>query len=219
MKICVIIPTYNESAAIAGVVKAVKNQGLDVAVIDDGSSDDTATIAKKSGAIVLVNGTNMGKGACLIKGFAYCLKNDYGAVITMDGDGQHLPREISSFVEAITKNSRVGIIVGNRMATHNSMPMVRVITNTFMSWLISRICRQHIPDTQCGYRLIRRELLEKMRLKTSKFEIESEMLIEAAQHGFSIVSIPITSVYRDERSHIHPFIDTIRFFRFILKKR
>jgi glycosyltransferase involved in cell wall biosynthesis len=217
-KICVIIPTHNESTAIAGVVTAVKKQGLDVVVIDDGSTDGTAGLAKSCGATVLVNETNMGKGTCLIKGFAWCLKNGYDAVITMDGDGQHLPGEIAAFTAAFAANPRCGIIIGNRMATRGAMPLVRVITNKIMSRWISHICRQRIPDTQCGYRLIRRETLEKMKLKTSKFEIESEMLIESSRLGFSITSIPVTSIYHNEQSHINPFIDTIRFLRFILKK-
>jgi glycosyltransferase involved in cell wall biosynthesis len=217
-KICVIIPTYNEAAAIGDIVKAVKALGFDVVVIDDGSSDGTPILAKAHGAHVLINEKNQGKGACLSRGFGYCLKNGYEMVVTMDGDGQHLPWELPVFIETASHDAP-GIVIGNRMAKSGAMPFVRVVTNRTMSWFISRICGQHIPDTQCGYRLLRREVLEKVSLTTSKYETESEMLIEASRHGFSIVSIPITSVYLNERSHINPFVDTLRFLRFVLKKR
>ncbi len=215
-KICVLIPTYNEAAAIAGVVKGARSQGLDVLVIDDGSADSTASIARSQGAKVIVNAKNMGKGACLIKGFDYCLEKGYEAVLTMDGDGQHLPGEASRFIAALERNDGCGIVIGNRMSRRGAMPAVRVITNKIMSGQISRVCRQRIPDTQCGYRLIRKEVLRKVGLKTTKYETESEILIQAAKHGFTIVSIPITSVYLNERSHINPFIDTLRFIRFMI---
>ena len=218
-KACVLIPTYNESAAIAGLVGAIKAQGLNVLVIDDGSSDGTAVLARNKGAVVLVNGKNMGKGACLIRGFSWCLRQGYELVITIDGDAQHLPAEIPLFLKAARELPDAGIILGNRMWKRESMPLVRVITNKVMSWQISLVCRQHIPDTQCGFRLIRRRVLEKVSLNTSKFEIESEMLIKAARRGFTFASVPITSIYRNENSHINPVADTLRFIRFLWKNR
>jgi hypothetical protein len=86
-----------------------------------------------------------------------------------------------------------------------------------MSWLISRLCQQDIPDTQCGFRLIKRPVLEKIELETSKYEIETEILIKAAQAGFKIESVPITTVYRGEKSQINPLTDTLRFFKFLIR--
>lgn len=218
-KTCVLIPTYNESLAISGLVKTLIAQNLEVLVIDDGSTDATAELARQAGATVLINPRNAGKGACLVKGFNQCLAQGYDSVITMDGDGQHLPEEARLFMHEADRNQECGIVLGNRMDSKGAMPFVRIITNSVMSWIISRICRQRIPDTQCGFRLIRRGVLEKIELKTAKYETESEMLINAARLGFRITSIPITSVYRNERSHINPFVDTIRFIAFILRNR
>jgi glycosyltransferase involved in cell wall biosynthesis len=218
MKTCVIIPTYNESNTIAGLISQVRGLNLDPVVIDDGSNDATADIAEKNGATVIRNEQNQGKGSALIRGFKYCLKNDFDAAITMDGDGQHLPEDIPGFIALASKNEDVGLIIGNRMANRMNMPLIRVLTNKFMSWLLSTIIRQKIYDSQCGFRLIKRKVLEKLSLKTHKFEIESEMIIEAARIGARIESIPIQTVYRKERSHINPFVDTIRFFSFIFKK-
>lgn len=216
-KICVIIPTYNEAKAIKRVVMTTREQGLDVLVIDDGSSDGTPVLAGSAGARVIVNEKNMGKGACLIKGFGEALRQGYDAVITMDGDGQHLPQEAAKFVKTAAAHLKCGIIVGNRMGQRGSMPFIRVATNKFMSWLISLVCRQEIPDTQCGYRLIRRKVLEQIKLSTAKYETESEMLIKASRLGYIICSIPVTSVYDGATSHINPITDTLRFFSFLFK--
>ena len=135
----------------------------------------------------------------------------------MDGDGQHLPEEIPNFIR-IAEHSNGSIFVGNRMSKTRNMPLLRILTNKFMSWLISQVARQKIYDTQCGFRLIKSDVLRKVSLKTSKFEIESELLIEASRLGFKIESVPIKSVYAGEKSQINPFLDTIRFIKFILKE-
>lgn len=217
MKTCVVIPTYNESRTIADIVQKIKGQGLDVLVIDDGSTDGTGSIAKNSGAIVLRNETNEGKGASLILGFYYALNKNFDAVITMDGDGQHLPEEILFFLKAAAY-SNSSIIIGNRMSENKNMPLVRILTNRFMSWLISKIIRQQIPDTQCGFRLIKRDVLEKLCLVTSRYETETELLIKSSRLGFKIESIPIKTIYSAEKSQIQPLRDTFRFFKFILNE-
>ncbi len=218
MKTCIIIPSYNESNTIAGLISQVQSLKLGLVVIDDGSTDNTAVIAEKNGAVVIRNARNQGKGASLIRGFEYCLKNNFDAAITMDGDGQHLPEDIPNFISLAEKKEEIGIIIGNRMFNRRNMPFIRVMTNKFMSWLLSRIIRQKIHDSQCGFRLIKRKVLEELSLKTHKFEIESEIIIEAGRKGFKIESIPIQTVYRKERSHINPLVDTVRFFSFILEK-
>lgn len=218
MKTCIIIPSHNESNTIAGLISQVQSLKLGLVVIDDGSTDNTAVIAEKNGAVVIRNARNQGKGASLIRGFEYCLKNNFDAAITMDGDGQHLPEDIPNFISLAEKKEEIGLIIGNRMFNCGNMPFIRVMTNKFMSWLLSRIIRQKIYDSQCGFRLIKRKVLEELSLKTHKFEIESEIIIEAGRKRFKIESIPIQTVYRKERSHINPFLDTFRFFRFILKK-
>lgn len=217
MKTCVIIPTYNESGEIARLVKEIKLQNLDVLVIDDGSSDNTAQLAENNGAAVLRNRINQGKGASLIKGFDYALRGDYDTVITMDGDGQHLPQDILFFLR-LAEYSDSAIIIGNRMKNSKNMPFSRLMTNRFMSWFLSRLSRQKIPDTQCGFRLIKKEVLKKLNLTTHKYETESEILIKGARLGFKIESVPIKTVYSNEKSQINPFIDTLRFVRFIIRE-
>jgi glycosyltransferase involved in cell wall biosynthesis len=217
MKACVIIPAHNEAKIIARLVKRIRQLHLDVVVIDDGSVDNTAQIAQDNGAIILRNNYNQGKGASLIKGFHYVLGRDYSAVITMDGDGQHLAEDIPNFMLA-AEHSGSGMFIGNRLSKAQGMPWVRILTNKFMSWILSKVARQKIPDSQCGFRLIKREVLKKLNLKSAKYEIESEVLIRASRLGFKIESVPVKTVYGGERSKINPFADTLRFIRFIFKE-
>jgi len=217
MKPCIVIPTFNESKAIAKLVSEIRNLNLPVLVIDDGSSDNTAEIAQKDGAEVVRNDHNLGKGASLAKGFRLALEKGYDAVITMDGDGQHLPQDLPLFLSAATFQGN-DIVIGNRMVENKTMPLLRVKTNEFMSWLISMLTKQDIPDTQCGFRLIKKEVLEKLDLRTSNYDTESEILIKAARLGFKIISVPIKTVYQGEKSKINPFTDTIRFFNLIIRE-
>ncbi len=158
MRTCVIIPAYNESRAIGSLVSQIRLLGLDAIIIDDGSSDSTEKIAKENGALVMHNESNIGKGASLIKGYNFALSKGCDAVISMDGDGQHSSEDIMSFINK-AEASKSKIVIGNRMASTKQMPVVRIITNRIMSVFISLITKQNIPDTQCGFRLIHRELL------------------------------------------------------------
>lgn len=216
MKICVIIPAYNESKTIGSLIQGVKLQNLDILIVDDGSCDNTAKIAKNNGITLIVNPKNKGKGISLTEGFHYALDNGFDAVITMDADGQHDPSDIPYFTR-LAKYSDSPIFIGNRMVKPKNMPAIRFLTNKFMSWLISLIAKQNIPDTQCGFRLIKKEVLERIKFDTAKFEIESELLIKASRLGFKIESVPINTIYRGEKSKINPVLDTFRFIKFISK--
>lgn len=215
MRACVIIPTYNESKAIGGLIKRILELGIEAIIIDDGSKDDTVKIAESTGAVVLRNQSNMGKGASLIKGYNFAFGRGFDAVISMDGDGQHSCEDIGLFMQK-AEASNCGIVVGNRMAMTKEMPFLRVLTNHFMSKFISLITAQYIPDSQCGFRLVKKDVFTKMGLITSKYETESEILIKAARLGFKIESVPIKTIYSGQKSQINPLIDTLRFLRFII---
>lgn len=223
MNICVVIPVHNESGQIARVVEAVRRQGVDVLVIDDGSTDDSGSLAKEKGAVVIRHDVRKGKGFSLRKAFAYVLGENYDGVITMDGDGQHDAGNINDFLKAISVEPN-RVITGSRMGNPRDMPGIRLLTNRLMSLLISAICGQSIPDTQCGYRYISRDILKRLTLSGTgtltahDFEIETEVLIKASKMGYEISSLPVRTIYRGERSKINPFRDTIRFFLYLIKE-
>jgi glycosyltransferase involved in cell wall biosynthesis len=216
MKIWVVIPAYNEERYLRPLLLELKQKGFQTLVIDDGSRDSTYQVAKLAADLVIRNERNLGKGLSLQKAITRLLrKNTFDYIVTMDADGQHSVADIPKFINEAKNGEK--FIVGNRMHKPLKMPAIRIFTNKLMSFLISKIVRQEISDTQCGFRLIKREVLEKIKVQTNKFEVESEILIKAAKTGFRIKSVDIESIYfKNRRSKIHPFVDTIRFLRFIL---
>jgi glycosyltransferase involved in cell wall biosynthesis len=198
-------------------VKAVRSKGFDAVVVDDGSVDDSSRLAKEAGATVLVNFQNQGKGFSLQRGFDYIVSRDYDALITLDADGQHAIDDLDGFV-ALFNAERPDVICGNRMTDHKGMPWVRLVTNKIMSGLISFVCRQKIYDSQCGYRLIRCEVLRNVQLSSSAFEIESEVLIKSSKRHYRIASVPVKTIYGAEVSKINPFFDTARFIVYIVRE-
>ncbi|UCC94634.1 MAG: glycosyltransferase family 2 protein [Candidatus Omnitrophota bacterium] len=217
MNVWVVIPAYNEAGSLEGIIQELKKRNLFVLVIDDGSGDTTFKVAQKAADRVIQNTHNLGKGRSLKEAIAQLLqKSDFDYIITMDGDGQHSPFDVDNFLKEATRGQY--FVVGNRMQNPVGMPRLRVFTNQLMSWFISKMIGQKIPDTQCGFRLIKRDVLENIKITTSKFEIESEILLQAAKRGFAITSIPIQSIYfQGVHSNINPFIDTLRFIRFIFQ--
>ena len=215
-KIAVLIPAYNEQSTIGKLVKSLQGKVNKVIVVNDGSTDSTAREAQSNGAVVLHHRKRSGKGEALKTGFDYILENKYQTVITMDGDGQHLAVEVHKFVETFEKSpENIGLIIGFRRRNIKKMPLDRLLTNWFTSWVVSFFSHQRIPDSQCGFRLIRAEALQGIELLTSHFDTESEILVKIAKKGFRILSIPVKTVYQEEKSKINPFLDTLRFFKFV----
>jgi len=135
----------------------------------------------------------------------------------MDGDGQHDWHEIPKFIET-AQSQDTAVVIGNRMTgilPLRHMPLIRWLTNKVTSYIISKITGQRIPDSQCGYRLIKVSVLNDLELLTSRFDTESEILIKSAKNGYKIASLPIRSIYRGEVSYINPVRDTMRFVRLV----
>ena len=213
-----IIPAYCEGRFIGGVVSQALQFVQAVLVVDDGSPDNTATEAEAAGAKVIRHPTNLGKGAALKTGLDYAVSVQAAFSLFLDGDGQHDPSEIPAFIEAINC-SNADLVVGNRMGNLESMPLIRRWTNQFMSWQIGRICKIPIPDSQCGFRLARKELLPVLMAPSNRFEFESESIILAARQGFRLGFVPIRTIYTDQHSKIRPLRDTMRYLRLIRKYR
>jgi glycosyltransferase involved in cell wall biosynthesis len=216
-KVLALIPAYNEAARIGGVVEETKLHVTEVVVIDDGSNDNTAEVARNAGAQVVIHAQNQGKGGAILTGLNYMRESDAEYAVLLDADGQHDPSELPKFVEK-AELTGADIVVGTRMADVERMPRVRLWTNQFTSWVTGRLARQRVPDSQCGYRLVRRTVLPDLKFSTARFETETEMLIQAGRAGHLIENVPIRTIYLAGRqSHIHPLRDTIRFFKLAAK--
>ena len=216
MKVGILIPAYNEAARIGQLVKTIKSSGFLPIVMDDGSSDGTAEKAEVNGAKIIRHRQNLGKGASIKTGFEHMLAEDYDAILIMDGDGQHSPDDIRKFID-LGREHRNIMAIGNRMEDTKNMPLDRKLTNMFMSFIVSLICGQKIPDSQCGFRLINREVVKNIKIESSRFEVESEILVKASRTGTKILSVPIRTLYGKETSQINPFWDACRFILFLLK--
>ena len=211
--VAAVIPAYHEETHVRRVAELTRAQLDYVLVVDDGSTDATAARAREGGAEVIVHPVNLGKGESIKSGLRHWLgREEIEFIILLDADGQHLPDEIGRFLAAAT-SAEAGLFVGTRMNDVREMPLVRRTVNRYMSRRISRLCGQEVPDTQCGYRMVRRTLAPYRLDGTSRFEYETEMLIIASRQGFRIAAVPISTIYSDEVSSIHPVRDTLRFLK------
>ncbi len=215
MRVTVVIPCLNEAVAIGRVVRGVREFVSDVVVVDDGSTDQTGNEARAAGAEVLRHDQPQGKGAALAAGLTVAQTRGVDWVLVMDGDGQHAAGDIAKFLRAA--GGGVALVVGNRMTSASSMPWLRRQVNRWMSWRLSRLAGRDLPDTQCGFRMIR--LADWVRLKpqfcTRNFEVESEMLLAFVRAGLEVEFVPIEVIYKAEQSKIHPVRDTLRWFRWL----
>lgn len=215
-KILALIPAYNEASHIRDVVTGARTH-LPVLVVNDGSTDDTATGAEEAGATLLSQIPNQGKGAALQAGFRWALDAGYEAVITLDADGQHDPAEIPKFLDAYA-DDQPDLIIGAR--EFEDMPPIRRLANTVGRWSFSWAIGQPIPDNQSGYRLISQRLMEAILVSgEAGFEFEVEMIVICVQRGFTLGWIPIRTIYADEGSHIRPWHHTVNFFRMVWQTR
>jgi glycosyltransferase involved in cell wall biosynthesis len=215
-KILALIPAYNEADHIATVVTQSR-QALPVLVVDDGSVDQTSAIAKKCGAEVIRQEPNQGKGAAMMRGFNYALKNGFDAVITLDGDGQHAPDEIPLFIKKFTQSGD-DLIIGRR--DFRKMPFVRMCSNTLGTYMFSWAMGRFIPDNQSGYRLISAALMRSIAgSEFHGFEFEVEMIMRCVLNGQKLGWVTIKTIYAGEHSHITPIKHAWRFILLTFRTR
>ena len=212
--VAALIPSYFEGKRIAEVATRTLAHVDRVLVVDDGSTDETEAQARQSGAEVLRHTENQGKGAAIKTGLReLSARSGVEHILVLDGDGQHLPEEIPRFFDA-ANSSDAGMFVGNRMSDVVGMPFVRRLTNRIMSAQISAACGQSVPDTQCGFRMLRVALAPILAdCPSTRYDFETEILVIASLRGFKIAAVPVSTVYGDEKSKIHPVRDTLRFIR------
>ena len=224
-----VIPAYQDEKHIGDIVRRTRERLDHVVVVDDGSTDQTAQRAREAGAEVIVHNQNCGKGEAIKTGlghwFAAASSSSSGLdrqirwVSLLDSDGQHLPEEIDRFMTAAVSAARPSFFIGNRMNNLAGMPFIRRVVNHYMSSQISRVCAQKIPDTQCGFRMVDRQLIPDLLGGGDRFDYDTEVLIIASRKGYRIESVPITTVYSDQVSKIRPLRDSIRFFELMWRYR
>jgi glycosyltransferase involved in cell wall biosynthesis len=211
MKICALIPAFNEAPYIDEVVRGAGKHVQEVVLIDDGSCDGTAEIARTAGATCLRKEANTGKASALREGIAFACEREFTHVLFCDGDGQHETEDIPALVRAASETG-ADLVIGTRSFERGRMPRPRYYSNTIGSKVASWLVGREIKDSQCGFRLVRMDKLRQLKLRGRKYEFEMEILIKISLAGCSIVQVPVRTVYMDghARSKMRPVRDTVR---------
>ena len=218
-KILVLIPAFNAEKTISQLIEQISPflNKKDILVVDDGSLDSTYEIAKSCGVNLLQHKKNKGKGEALKTGFKYALKEGYSGVITLDADLQHDPEFIPEFIKKTESGVNSDVLIGTRIINLKIMPFPRWLSNNLTSIIVSILGDTEVRDSQSGYRYISAEVLKTVKLKTKKYELESELLIKAGRRKFKIDPVPISTIYEGSKSFINPLVDTGRFIKLMWK--
>jgi glycosyltransferase involved in cell wall biosynthesis len=209
---CVLIPCFNEAATIVSIVDAVLALGATVIVVDDGSDDGTPELVAARPVTLLRQTARSGKGEALRRGFREALRQGYDAIVTMDGDGQHLASDIPRIVAAAARYPE-HLVIGARLLDQSQQPRSRRRANAVADWGISWACGQPVTDTQSGQRWYPRAALDLVDLSAQDFVFEAAVLIAASREmRLGVVSVPIASRYQRglRRSYFNPVRDVTR---------
>lgn len=196
-RIVVIIPAYNEDRFIGSVVLKARRYANEVFVVDDGSCDCTAQIARDAGAQVISHPHNMGKGAALNTAFQAVMANMPDVVVMLDGDGQHLPEELSHVIQPILQK-QADIVIGSRYIHKDSdVPTNRVVGHWAFNLITRMASGVASTDSQSGYRAFSPKAVQKISFQSAGFSVESEMQFLVKEYNLNLVEVPITIRYQD----------------------
>lgn len=202
MRVCVVIPAYNEGKVIKSVIKKARKEfektkyEIDIVLINDGSADNTADEAKKAGAIIINHILNSGAGGATATGLSFANQKKYDLAVTMDADGQHSPKDVISGIDFAIKNN-IDLAIGSRLIDSRGMSRVKVLGNKGLSFITYVLFGVNVTDSQSGLRIYSRKALEQLRWKTSGYEFCSEMIWRANQLHLKIAEYPIEAIYTD----------------------
>lgn len=213
MKIAAILAAHDEAEAIGAVLRGLAPFGLHrILVVDDGSSDGTGEVAALAGAEVLrlEAGMGGGKGQALRAGIAMLASDDFDFYLFLDADGQHDPRDLQGFLSYLEVHPEADFLIGSRLLDREKIPPKRWRTNAIGTWTLGRIAGVHWEDSQSGFRMIRKKVLDRLRLRSCGFAIEMETAMKAADWKLHWAHIPIQAIYQPgpHKSHFRGVLDT-----------
>lgn len=225
LKVCVIIPAYNEEKAIAkvvdGIIEEMRNKfsRFIILVVNDKSTDQTSREARKSGAVVIDHILNTGAGGATATGLEYAKKFDYDLAVTMDGDGQHLSQDALNGLEIAIKQE-TDLLIGSRLMIDGEMSRLKVIGNKGLSIITNILFGVKSTDSQSGLRVFSKKAIINLRWKSTGFEFCSEMIWRAKQQKLIVSEYPIKAIYTDySRSKGQSNWNAIHIIKNMLKHR
>lgn len=206
VRISALVPALDCEDTVGRVTSGLLHHVEDVLVVDDGSRDATAEVARAAGARVVRAVRNGGKGTAVRLGLDDLLKGPATHIAFVDADGQHDPDDLPGLIAAARRGA--DFIIGSRLRNPDEMPAKNYWANTIGDKVLSRMTGLPVEDGQSGYRLIATRLLRPLHLTATRYAIENEILIKACRRVRHFASVPVKSIYGAERRHYRPFRDT-----------
>jgi glycosyltransferase involved in cell wall biosynthesis len=196
-----LLPCYNVEKNVEAVINELKKTFKTIVAVDDGSMDNTGKILKRLNIHALSYSLNKGKGTAINTGLNYIKKHfkDCEGVLLIDSDGQHDPREAHLFIEKF-KETKADLIVGMR-SFDKTMPWIRRMTNKVTAILLTAKCGKQMHDPLNGYKFLSKAFVETFKIKSSRYEIDFEILKHALKNSLSIEWVPIKTIYPEEQGH------------------
>lgn len=221
-RIAVVIPCYNAGDRLRGVVARLADYAGPVIVIDDGSTDGSAEGLAHPRLLLLRFDVNRGKGAALLAGFRAALDMpDVDAAVVVDADGQHNTDELPKLV-AVYQADGAELVIGERRFEGRHVPWASWLGNTLTRRLTGLLLGRDLPDTQSGYRLHTRRLLEEIvaAVPPGRYETEMAILVRAVKKGYAVASTPIDTLYEpgNASTHFRKIRDSFRVWRMLFRE-
>jgi glycosyltransferase involved in cell wall biosynthesis len=214
-----LVPAYRAADAVGAVVRDFGAVVQPIVVVDDGSGDATADVAREAGAEVVTHERNRGKGAALVTGLQRLAERGMTHALTIDADGQHLASEAPALL-AEARMHPGAIVVGERRKEGHTIRVINRFGNAVADTLLRRIAGARLPDTQSGFRVYPIGATLALGTAGTRYDYETEVLLRAARAGLPLRGVPVAVHYPpiEERvSHYRPVVDTVRIVRTVLR--
>lgn len=216
----IVVPVYNEEKYVKNLLDGFEKEQLEnLILVDDGSIDKTNHIVKQHypNVTILRHRINLGKGKSMETGAIKAIQNRADVIVFMDGDLQHKPKDVERFLEVLEKNPDVDIVFGARTIGKN-MHIIPFVGNKTLTIIINLLFGYFLNDTQCGFRAIRSKIFDKIRWQSEGYQVETEMIVNAAKHRLKYKEIPIDTIYFDNYKGTSIFDGIVILFKIMALK-
>ncbi|MBA7630405.1 Undecaprenyl-phosphate 4-deoxy-4-formamido-L-arabinose transferase [subsurface metagenome] len=213
-KVIAAIPAHNEAKYIGTIVLKARQHVDEVMVVDDGSTDQTADVARLAGASVIRHQQNRGYGASVQTLLAEAKKKKPDVLVLLDADAQHNPDEIPDLIKPILAGS--DLVIGSRERQRGNIPVYRRFGQRVLSHLSRILSRKKVIDSECGFRAFSSRAIAELKLSQNGMAISAETIAAAAEKGLNVTQIPISAIYADDRLTLKPVAHGLENFTWLI---